>query len=238
MTDRRPQTESELVEFVRAIDAPAPDSLHREVESLLASRSQLARRRRIAGSIGSAFGSFGSSQRLAAAGALAAAAAIAIAIAASSGGGASSALSLRTASALTLRPATAPAPSESMSDRAQLAVAVDGVSFPYWEERFGWRSAGARTDRVGGRSVTTVFYVDGRGSRIGYAIVGGTPAPASSGGLIAWRDKTPYRLLTENGAPVVTWLRDGHLCVVSGRDVSSATLLRLASWGDGGSVAA
>ncbi len=31
---------------------------------------------------------------------------------------------------------------------------------------------------------------------------------------------------------VVTWLRDGHLCVVSGRGVSSATLLRLASWSD------
>jgi len=34
------------------------------------------------------------------------------------------------------------------------------------------------------------------------------------------------------GAPVVTWLRDGHLCVVSGHGVSGATLLRLASWGD------
>jgi hypothetical protein len=28
----------------------------------------------------------------------------------------------------------------------------------------------------------------------------------------------------------VTWLRDGHLCVLSGRGVSGATLLRLASW--------
>ena len=31
---------------------------------------------------------------------------------------------------------------------------------------------------------------------------------------------------------VVTWLRDGHLCVVSGHGVSSATLLKLASWSD------
>ena len=55
--------------------------------------------------------------------------------------------------------------------------------------------------------------------------------------MIAWRDGVPYRLLSENGAQVISWLRDGHLCVVSGRDVSSATLLRLASWDDRGSLA-
>jgi hypothetical protein len=38
-------------------------------------------------------------------------------------------------------------------------------------------------------------------------------------------------------AAVVTWLRDGHLCVVSGRGVSSATLLRLASWSDHDAIA-
>ena len=45
--------------------------------------------------------------------------------------------------------------------------------------------------------VTTVFYADAGGRRIGYAIVGGTPAPRSTGGVIAWRKNTPYRLLTE-----------------------------------------
>src|ERR1700730_458996 len=148
MTERRPQTEAELVEFVRAIDVPAPHSLHREVEALIAGRSQPAIR-------GAATGGRGA------------------------------------------------------------------------------RSPGSRTDRVGGRAVTTVFYADAGGRRIGYAIVAGTPAPRSTGGAIAWRKKTPYRLLTENGTAVVTWLRDGHLCVVSGRGVSSATLLRLASWGNG-----
>ena len=238
MTERRPQTESELVEFVRSIDVPAPHSLHRQVESLIAGRSQLARRGRVSGSSSRGAPSLGPARRLAAAGSLAAVAAVAVAIASSSGGGASSALSLREASSLTLQPATASAPSESMSNRAQLRASVDGVSFPYWGERFGWRSTGARTDRVGGRAVTTVFYADRRGRRIGYAIVAGTPAPRSTGGVVAWREKTPYRLLTENGTAVVTWLRDGHLCVVSGRGVSSATLLRLASWSDGRSVAA
>src|SRR5438105_4527728 len=40
MTQRRPHTEAELVEFVRSIDAPAPESLHRRVESLIARRAR------------------------------------------------------------------------------------------------------------------------------------------------------------------------------------------------------
>lgn len=78
--------------------------------------------------------------------------------------------------------------------------------------------------------MTTVFYSDGHGHRIGYAIVAGTPAPSARGGVIAWRARTPFRELVENGVPVVTWLRDGHLCVMSGRGVAGATLLKLASW--------
>jgi hypothetical protein len=50
--------------------------------------------------------------------------------------------------------------------------------------------------------------------------------------VVVWRGGVSYRMLSENGAAVVTWLRDRHLCVVSGRGVSSATLLRLASWSD------
>ena len=42
----------------------------------------------------------------------------------------------------------------------------------------------------------------------------------------------PYRVFSENGTAVVTWQRDGHLCVMSGHGVSSATLLKLASWSD------
>ena len=76
-----------------------------------------------------------------------------------------------------------------------------------------------------------------RDDRGGYAILAGTPAPRVGGGVIAWRGGVSYRLLTVNGAAVVTWLRDGHLCVVSGRGVSGATLLRLASWSDRGATA-
>jgi hypothetical protein len=224
MTERRPRTESELVELVRSIDAPAPDSLHRQVESLVAAPP--ARRR--AGARDGAR-ALGAPWGFAAAGGLGAAA-VAIAIVASVGGS-TSGLSIRQASALTLGPATAAAPRESHSNREQLAAGVDGVPFPYWEGRLGWRSTGARTDHLAGRTVTTVFYGDARGRQVGYAIVAGTPAPRLSGGVIARREGISFRLLQENGSAVVSWLRSGHLCVVSGRGVSSATLLALASSG-------
>jgi hypothetical protein len=216
-----------IAELLRSFDAPAPESLHRRIESLMAShQSQFA-----PGSPRRGVRRF-SSLGLASAGAVAAAV-VAVAITVGLGGGGSApTVSFGQAAASTLRAATLSAPPESQVHHAQLAVAVDGVPFPYWSERFGWRSTGSRTDRVDGRSITTVFYGDSSGRRIGYAILAGTPAPRVSGGVIAWRGGVSYRLLTANGAAVVTWLRDGHLCVVSGRGVSSATLLRLASWSD------
>jgi hypothetical protein len=123
-----------------------------------------------------------------------------------------------------------PAPGEDPHARDQLASSVDGVAFPYWADRFGWRSTGARSDRVDGRTVTTVFYSDADGQRIGYAIVGGTPPPKLPAGGIQWREHTPYRLGALDGSRVITWVRDGHLCIVAGRGVSASTLLRLASW--------
>jgi hypothetical protein len=216
-----------IAELLRSFDAPAPESLHRRIESLVAShQSQSAPRSPRRGV--RRFSPLG----LAGAGAVAAAV-VAVAIAVGLGGGGSApTVSFSQAAASTLRAATLPAPPESQAHHAQLAVAVNGVPFPYWEDRFGWRSTGSRTNRVDGRLVTTVFYDDSSGRRIGYAILAGTPAPRVGGGVVAWRGGVSYRLLTENGAAVVTWLRDGHLCVVSGRGVSSATLLRLASWSE------
>jgi hypothetical protein len=211
-----------VAELVRSFDVSAPESLHRQVELLVATHQERHASRRASRRVFSPV-------VLASAGAvLVAVVAVAIAVGLGSGGSAPT-VSFSQAAASTLRAATLPAPPESQAHHAQLAVAVDGVPFPYWSERFGWRSTGSRTDRVDGRSITTVFYADSSGRRIGYAILAGTPAPRIGGGVIAWRGGVSYRLLTENGASVVTWLRDGHLCVVSGHGVSSATLLRLAS---------
>ena len=126
-------------------------------------------------------------------------AAVAGALVAILSGGGTPTLSVPQAAALTLAPGDRSGSVESAGHEDQLAAAVDGVAFPYWEDHFGWRSTGARIDRVGGRAMTTVFYGDGRGRRIGYAIVSGTPAPQMSGGVVAWREGTPYRLLDENG---------------------------------------
>jgi hypothetical protein len=236
MTEPPPLTEPELIELIRSSDVRAPDPLHQQVQALVAAPRGRARRPRFARHTPRRR-SLAAPPRLLATTAVAAAV-VAIALAVGLSGGGSPAIGMRQAAAPTLRAATLPAPPESSSHRAQLAAAVDGVPFPYWADRFGWRSTGARTDRVGGRAITTVFYTDSSGRRIGYAILAGTPAPRIGGGTIAWRHGEPYRLLSELGAAVVTWVRDGHMCVVSGRGVSSATLLRLASWSEHGATAA
>lgn len=229
----RPADEAELIELVRSIDVAAPESLHRSVEAMIAERSGGARpkrtgtRARRQGADAPAR-SFGLAPRLVAIGALAAAV-LALALAFSLNGS-SKTLSVRDAAVLTHSPPTQPAPAEQRSNRRELAAAVEGVSFPYWGGRLGWRSTGSRTDLIDGRTVRTIFYENGRSKRIGYAIVAGSAPSQGSGGVVSRRDGTPYRLLTIDGAPVVTWQRDGHLCIVSGHGVGGATLLRLASW--------
>jgi hypothetical protein len=126
----------------------------------------------------------------------------------------------------------------SAQNSSTLAADVEGVAFPYWEDRFGWRSTGERTDRVAGRTITTVFYAGHHGQSIGYAIVAGETAPQLSGGVVSDRGGVPYRLTVTDGAMVVTWLRHGRLCVVAGHGVSGATLLSLASWQGHGTSAA
>jgi hypothetical protein len=216
----RPRTEAELVEAIRSVDVGAPPELHARVRAMVADGSSERGRRP----------GFPAGWRLGTAGAAVALAAIVLALVLAGGG--AGGLSLRQASALTVRPATMAPPAESRHHREQLAATVDGIAFPYWGERFGWRSQGARLDRVGGRTVRTVFYVDGNGRRVGYSIVAGTPAPKIGAGAVRWRSGTPYRIASVSGAKVVTWQRNGHLCVISGRGVDGATLLTLASWDD------
>jgi hypothetical protein len=243
MTEPRPTSEAELTEQIRSLDARAPASLHRRVESMIADAGarrggrSVAGRDRVATRGGGdrvATRGFRLGPRLAAAGAIAAVV-VALAIAIGFSGG-SSTLSVRDASAPTLLHATAPPPRESSSNRRRLTASVDGVAFPYWGKRLGWRATGMRSDSIDGRKVTTVFYANRKGQRIGYAIVAGSAPAQVSGGVVSMRDGTPYRLLTVKDTAVVTWLRDGRMCVVSGHGVSGAKLLALASWDDHRSV--
>ncbi len=106
---------------------------------------------------------------------------------------------------------------------------VEGVRFPYWEERFHWRSTGSRLDTLDGHTVRTVFYADPTGRTVGYAILAGRAPHIAGAGHPQWRHGTAYWLGRADGAEVVTWKRDGHLCIVSGRSISGAKLIALAS---------
>jgi hypothetical protein len=257
----RPEHER-VAALVRAVDVRAPETLHRRVQEMVSSH-HASRRRARGGALGGApsgaqggarsgaqggarSGAQGGAQRGVLGGrlrptlaAMAVAAVAGAAVALLTGGAQRpQGPSVSDASRLTLSAATMGAPGESRAHATQLDVAVDGVAFPYWEERFGWRTTGARTDTIGGRRVTTVFYSTSHGARrIGYAIVSGAPAPATSGGTLVWRRGVPYRLWLLGGVPVVTWQRHGRLCVLSGRSVSGAALVRLASWSEGGTAA-
>ena len=218
MTEANPRNETELTELISSIDVPAPPELRERLQTMVdetRGRHSALSRHPMALRLGTA---------------ALAVTAVVIALLPAFGGSSSQELGVRQTAALALSGATLPAPAENPSARAQLGAAVEGIPFPYWREKFGWRSSGSRLDHRDGRAIQTVFYSNPAGKRVGYAIVGGTPAPSVGGGEVRWLGGTPYHLTTLNGAGVVSWVRDGHLCVVSGRGVSPETLLALASW--------
>jgi hypothetical protein len=129
---------------------------------------------------------------------------------------------------LALAEATRPAPRENLADPYELAISVDRLPFPYWQGALGWRAAGAREDVVNGWSITTVYYVDDAGRRLGYSIAAGSALPAPRGTLARWRGRS-FRLLRDGSLRVITWVRVGHTCVLAGASVSAETLVALAS---------
>jgi hypothetical protein len=114
-----------------------------------------------------------------------------------------------------------------------LAAAVEGVPFPDFSARFGWRAAGSRTDRLAGRETRTVLYRnDGR--RVAYTIVSGAGIAAPAEATTTRRNGVNLHLFSDGGRRVVTWWRDGRTCVLSASGVGDEKLLALASWkGDG-----
>ena len=114
-------------------------------------------------------------------------------------------------------------------------VAGGGLSYPYWQDHFGFVATGVRYDRIGGQAVTTVFYQRGS-SRVAYEIVsgptlrlGGAAGRTVRGGLV-------LRTLNSPRGQVVTWTRDGHTCVLVGDHTALPVLLKLASWRKGGRI--
>jgi hypothetical protein len=229
MTRPRPRNEEELVDLVRSIDVEAPPALRARVEEMVATATERRRPRLGLGNVGAS----GIWRRRSLAGALAAAAVAAVLLVTLSAGGGHT-LNLRSAAAPTLLASTIPAPVRS--DHSEfLTASVGAVRFPYLEDAFGWHSSGSRTDTIDGRPVTTVFYSRGA-ARIGYAIYG-VPSPSSAGGVVHDEGGTQYRVLSGSGAAIISWTREGHLCVMSGRGASAQELIRLAGWDEGGSTA-
>jgi hypothetical protein len=112
---------------------------------------------------------------------------------------------------------------------------VDGVPFPDYAAKFGWKPVGARTDDPKGRAATTVYY-EKNGRRIGYTIVSGKALDPPSGARTVKRDGVTYRFFREGGRNVVTWERGGHTCVLSGDGVDPFQLFVLADWRGKGKI--
>jgi hypothetical protein len=116
-----------------------------------------------------------------------------------------------------------------------LQASGDGVQFPNLKGEFGWREAGARGDELGGRGTNTVFYERG-GKRIGYTIVSGEKLNWPKGSAIKTVNGVELRSTSEGPQQIVTWLRGGHTCVLSGKGVGSQELEALASWKGEGTI--
>lgn len=132
---------------------------------------------------------------------------------------------------------TEPAPAQDPAQPTLLAANFEGLSYPDWAEEFGWRAAGERSDDLDGRSSNTVFYESDDGKRIAYTIVSGEPLDAPDDGRPAEIEGVRLESFTADGTPAVTWLRDGHTCVLAGDGVEESTLLELAAWKGDGAVA-
>jgi hypothetical protein len=204
------------LDAVTTLGDRAPAALRSRVESL---RARSAPRQR--------------AKRYGFAGALAAAAAcVAIALVAILPTGAGGP-TLSQAAAFTLKPSAGPAPSHSFD--GALDLDVDGVPYPYWKDDLGWTAVGSRVDKIDGREATTVFYRKGA-RRVGYTIVTGKPVSMSGSATVTVRDGIRFRTVPLHGTTVLTWERRGHSCILAGRNLTRAQLLKLAAWKDAGEL--
>jgi hypothetical protein len=201
------------VAFVRGVDVEAPAALRSRVEA-----RRRPRTRRIA--LGAVF----------ATAAVAAAVVLLVTLPGGVGGP-----SLADAAALGARPPAQPAPGPSASEPKLLDAEIEGVAFPSWDEKFGWRTVGARTDEIGGRDTKTVFY-EKEGKRIAYTVVGGDALDAPDTTGSARREGTDVTVLQAGDRAIVTWERQGKTCILSGKGVPAGTLVKLAVWKGKGAV--
>jgi hypothetical protein len=139
------------------------------------------------------------------------------------------------AAVLTSRPPQVSVTEPKIDQGTLPGVQAVGLTYPYWEDHFGYTAQGVRHDGLDGREVTTVFYARGA-SRVAYEIVSGPPLRQGGSwwrtelqGVQLWTMNTPSGL-------VVSWLRDGHTCILIGSGTQASTLQDLAAWHQGGRI--
>jgi anti-sigma factor RsiW len=145
------------------------------------------------------------------------------------GGGAASAPTVADAAALASRAPVAGVPGAPRGAASLPSPRVAGLHFPYWEDHFGWKAVGSRHDRLDGRTTSTVYYRHGS-QLVAYTIVGGSPLKVGTEARASLSEGVAVRTLTTNGRRTVTWLRNGHTCILSGTHTADASLISLATW--------
>jgi hypothetical protein len=147
----------------------------------------------------------------------------------------SAGLSVADAAGLAQKPPTQPAPAGVPGTPQLLRAAVDGVPFPNYAAKFGWKPLGAREDDPSGRHATTVYYRNGART-IAYTIVSGHALGRPSDAQSTTHGGVEYRTFRYRGRTVVTWERNGHTCVLSSRSLRPAELVALADWRGKGAI--
>jgi hypothetical protein len=121
------------------------------------------------------------------------------------------------------------APEPGGGDPPVLAARVENIDFPDWQEKFGWKAVGRRDETVDDRPVTTVFYRNPDGAKLGYAIVSGDALGGTPPGQKVKRGDNTYHVAREGERTTVTWTQDGQTCVITtASPVPPANLVDLA----------
>jgi hypothetical protein len=206
--DELPGVHSRVVRALAGGGPAAPPALHARIDALVRRSTRPARRYRRAAPI-----------------AVAASLAL-VAVLALAGSGESTHNEL---ARLATRPAAQPSPAADPRQPTQLARRFENVAYPNWSDEFDWDPAGARTDRVAGRRTDTVFYVHTH-HRIAYTIVAGPPLGVPAGADSVRVGGVEIHRFRDGPLDVVTFVRNGRTCVLSGDVHDPDTLLKLAAW--------
>jgi hypothetical protein len=165
---------------------------------------------------------------LAAAG-TAAAALVAVAIALDTGSDNADPSLNKVYAAAQLNPTSA-APAAVGGDPPVLDAKVGTLEFPDWQEKFGWKAVGRRDNDLSGRRVTTVFYRNPEGARLGYAVVAGDSLGGNPAGRPVEHKGKTYDVARGDERTIVTWTQQGHTCaIVAPSAVPQSTLVGLAA---------